>query len=204
MKRKVRVLGLTGGIASGKSTVAGMLAEMGATVVSADELSREVVAPGMPALAEVVRVFGAGVLGEDGNLDREELGQRVFADNAARQRLEAILHPAIRRLSEERLASLRSSAAPLIVYEAPLLFEAGAESRVDEVLAVTIDEGEQLRRLVERDGFSVEEAQARIAAQMPQAEKAERADHVIDNGGSLEVLRGQVETLFRELAVDED
>jgi len=199
MDRTIRVLGLTGGIASGKSTVAQLLADLGAAVVSADELSREVVAPGMPALAEVVEAFGEDVLDNDGGLDREKLGQQVFADAAARRRLEAILHPAIGRLAEDRLGDLRRSSAPLVVYEAPLLFEAGAEGRVDAVLTVCVDARAQLQRLIERDRFSSEEARARVAAQMPQAEKAARSAFVIDNSGTLATLREQVTELFREL-----
>jgi len=199
MNHSIRVLGLTGGIASGKSTVAQMFAALGAAVVSADELSREVVAPGMPALAEVAAAFGREILNDDGGLDREKLGRQVFADAQARRRLESILHPAIRRLSEEKLARLRNSSAPLIVYEAPLLFEAGAEGRVDAVLTVCVDADEQLQRLSERDGFSADEARARVAAQMPQAEKAERSEYVMQNSGSLEALRAQVSALFEEL-----
>jgi len=199
MENGLRVLGLTGGIASGKSTVARMFSELGAVVVNADELAREVVAPGSATLAAVVREFGPGVLRPDGSLDREGLGRRVFADGTVRRRLEALLHPAIRELSESRLAALRRSAAPLIIYEAPLLFEAGAETRVDAVLVVTVSEAEQLRRLVERDRFSEAEARARMAAQMPQAEKVARADWLIDSDCSLEVLQGRVADLYARL-----
>jgi len=199
MSDTIRVLGVTGSIASGKSTVAKMFAELGAAVVSADELAREVVVPGEPALSAVVAAFGAGVLRADGRLDRDELGRRVFADPAARKRLEAILHPAIRARAEQRLAELRRSQVPLVVYEAPLLFEAGAEGRVDAVLTVTVDEEEQLRRVVERDGLSVEEARRRIAAQMPQAEKAARSDFRIDSGCSLQTLRAAVAALYGSL-----
>jgi len=199
MKETIRVLGVTGGIASGKSTVAEMFASLGATVVSADALAREVVAPGEPALHEVVAVFGEEVLREDGSLDREALGERIFADPAARRRLEAILHPAIRQRAERRLAELRASNAPLVVYEAPLLFEAGAEQRVDAVLAVTVDAEEQLRRLTSRDGLGLVEARRRVDAQMPQAEKAARADFRIDSHCSLEELRDRVAELYHAL-----
>jgi len=199
MEKQIRVLGLTGGIASGKSTVARMFSDLGSEVVSADALAREAVAPGTTTLAAVVREFGAGVLCRDGSLDRGALGRRVFADAPARRRLEALLHPAIRALSEARLAALRRTEGPLVIYEAPLLFEAGAEARVDAVLVVTVDAEEQLRRLMERDGFSEAEARARMAAQMPQAEKVARADFLIDSGCTLEELRGRVSALYARL-----
>ena len=203
LRNKIRVLGVTGGIASGKSTVAQILSELGASVVSADELAREVVAPGSPVLAEVVSVFGKGVLRSDGSLDREFLGRRVFADEAARRWLEGILHPAIRDLSVQRLAELRGADVPLVVYEAPLLFEAGAQERVDAVLAVIVDDDLQLRRVMQRDDISRNEARARVVAQMPQHEKAARADFVIENNESLESLRDSVARLYHRLVEGE-
>jgi len=199
MAGRIRLLGLTGSIASGKSTVAEMFRQLGAAVVDADALAREVVEPGSPALGEVVALFGEDILNQQGQLDREQVGKRVFADAEARKRLEEILHPAIRELSIQRLAELRASGVPLIVYEAPLLFEAGAEKRVDAVAVVTVPEQEQLRRLVERNGFTRQEARARVDSQMSQEEKVSRADYVIDNGGSRESLQSQTEYLYREL-----
>ncbi len=194
------ILGVTGGIAAGKSTVTSALAALGAVVVSADELAREVVLPGSPTLERLVERFGREILLPEEGLDRRALAALVFADPRAREDLNRIIHPAIAELSRQRLRQLAAEGHPLIVYEAPLLFEAGAEDRVDAVLAVTIREDLQLRRLVVRDGLSPEEARARIAAQMPQAEKAARADYVIDNSGPPEQTLLQVRTLFERLA----
>ncbi len=193
------VLGITGGIATGKSSVAAMFGELGAAVVSADDLARRAVAPGSPALAALVERFGGDILAGDGTLDRAALAAIVFRDAAARADLNRITHPAIAALAEATLGELRASGQRLIVYEAPLLFEAGAASRVDRILVVTADADSQRRRLVARDGIGADEAQARIAAQMPLAEKVRRADHVIDNSGPPERTRAEVEALYREL-----
>ncbi len=193
------VLGITGGIATGKSSVAAMFGELGAAVVSADDLARRAVAPGSPALAALVERFGGDILAGDGTLDRAALAAIVFRDAAARADLNRITHPAIAALAEATLGELRASGQRLIVYEAPLLFEAGAASRVDRILVVTADADSQRRRLVARDGIGADEAQARIAAQMPLAEKVRRADHVIDNSGPPERTRTAVEALYREL-----
>ncbi|RME35710.1 MAG: dephospho-CoA kinase [Deltaproteobacteria bacterium] len=192
------VLGVTGNIASGKSRVAARLGELGAAVVSADQLAREAVAPGTSCLAEIVRCFGPGILGPDGRLDRQKLGALVFGDTEARRRLEEITHPAIAQLAEERLAGLRASHA-LVVYEAPLLFEAGAEGRVDRILLVTADERVRLKRLMARDGLDRRAALQRIRAQMPQEAKVARADYVIDNSGDWDSCRRQVDSLWRQL-----
>ncbi len=193
------VLGLTGGIASGKSTVAGCFAELGAAVVSADMLAREVVNPGSPVLEELVNVFGQRILTEQGSLDRVALAKQVFADPAARLRLEKITHPAIAHLSECRLAELRRAPLSLIVYEAPLLFEAGAERRVDQVLVVLVEPQVQLERLRLRDGLSEEEAGRRIAAQWSQSDKVKRADFVIDNSGSPQQTRDMITALYKHI-----
>lgn len=192
------VLGITGGIAAGKSMAAAHFGTLGATVVSADNLAREAVAPGTPALQALVAQFGDAIL-HDGSLDREALAAIVFADPASRETLNRITHPAIARLAEERLAALRVSGTPLVVYEAPLLFEAGAETRVDKVLVVTVTPEVQLARLMARSGLPRTAAVARIAAQMPQAEKAARADFVIDNSGTPEQLQQAVDRLYRQL-----
>lgn len=193
------VLGITGNIASGKSTVAKWFAEFGAKVVSADQLAREVVAPGSEVLRDIVRRFGADILTGSGELDREQLGRIIFADSGARHDLNRIVHPALARLAETRLHELRQAGHPLIVYEAPLLFEAGARQRVDRVLVVTVTEEEQIRRLRQRDGIDALEARRRMAAQMPQAEKASQADFLIDNSGSLDACREQVRQLAGKL-----
>lgn len=193
------VLGITGGIASGKSTVAAMFAACGAVVVSADQLARDVVAPGSPTLALLVDAYGPGILAPGGVLDREALARLVFADPPARARLNAMTHPAIARLAEARLAELRRDKVPLVVYEAALLFEAGAEKRVDRVLTVVVDPAVQRQRLAGRDQLGAAEIQARLAAQWPQAEKVARADFVIDNSGTPEETRRQVVALCHYL-----
>ncbi|MCM2265670.1 MAG: dephospho-CoA kinase [Desulfuromonadales bacterium] len=189
------VLGLTGGIASGKSSVAAMFAEFGAEVVSADQLAREAVAPGSATLQALAAAFGPAILDPAGELDREALARMVFADPAARERLNAVTHPAIARLAEARLRDLRARKVPLVVYEAPLLFEAGAERRVDRVLVVTIDPTPQRARLQDRDQLDATAIEARISAQWPQADKVARADFVIDNSGTLDETRRQVAAL---------
>ncbi len=189
------ILGVTGNIASGKSSVCRELARRGAVVVDADQLAREVVKPGSTVLEQLVTAFGEDILKADGSLDRQRLGTLVFFDPVARQRLNAIIHPAIAALSVTRLQELRA-AAPLIVYEAPLLFEVGAETRVDKVLVVTIDPEVQLARLMERDGLDQQSAQQRIDAQMLQEQKIARADYVIDNSASKEETMAQVERLW--------
>lgn len=193
------ILGLTGGIASGKSSVADMFVECGALLVSADLLAREVVNPGSPTLAKLVDVFGEEILTPGGSLNREVLAQQVFADPIARRRLESITHPAIAHLAACRLAALTSSPHDLIVYEAPLLFEAGAEKRVDLILVVVVDQDTQLSRLLLRDNLSATEARQRVAAQWPQADKVEKADFVIDNSGSLQQTRAAVAALYHYL-----
>ena len=195
------VLGITGGIAAGKSTVSRLLAQRGAVVVSADQLARELVAPGRAALQRLVDCFGSAILQPDGQLDRAGLGAQVFADTDRRRQLEAILHPAIASLSRRRLRQARRQ-APLVVYEAPLLYEVGAEKRVDRVLTVTVDPAVQLQRLQRRDGSTVEEARRKVAAQMPQAEKARRADYVIDNSTDLAALQRQVAALWQRLQAE--
>jgi len=199
--RRSLVLGVTGGIASGKSMVTEVFRSLGACVVSADELSREAVAPGSETLERLVAQFGREILFPDGCLDRKALAERVFGDRAAREALNRITHPAIAALAERRLAELVRQGERLVVYEAPLLFEAGAEKRVDAVLVVSIEESLQLARLMRRDGLDEAQARARIAAQMPQAEKVARADFVIDNSGTPEATVRQVKMLCRRLGL---
>jgi dephospho-CoA kinase len=194
-----RILGITGGIAAGKSSVAAIFAELGAVVVNADQLARAAVAPGSPVLAELVRLFSPAILGSTGELDRAALARLVFADPAARARLNAVTHPAIAELAVERLQQLRASGVALVVYEAALLFEAGAAGRVDWVLTVAIDPALQRARLAERDGLAEPAVQARIDSQWPLAEKVAHADFVIDNSGPLAETRRQVMALHHYL-----
>jgi dephospho-CoA kinase len=200
----MRVIGLTGGIASGKSTVARLLAARGVPVIDADQLSRDVVLPGMPALAAIARLCGPGVLSPDGTLDRQALGALVFADPGLRRRLESILHPAIKSLAEERLGQLRSQGVPVVIYMAPLLVEAGATDRVDEIWVVYVDRETQIARTMVRDGLTREAAEQRLAAQMSMEEKAAHGRIVIDNRDSLEELEKVVLDLCRrELGLGE-
>lgn len=196
----MRVIGLTGGIASGKSTAAKILAELGAEVIDADQLARDVVRPGEPAYRAIVAAFGTGVLNEDGTINRAALGAIVFADPAARRRLEAITHPAIARLAENSLAELRRRGTRLAVYMAPLLIEAGITGRVDEVWVVYVDSDTQVRRLVQREGLSEADALQRISSQMSMEEKRKLARVVIDNRGTkADLVRTIRETWEREI-----
>ncbi len=192
-------IGLTGGIACGKSTVSRLLASRGAIVIDADILAREVVEPGAPALAEVVRVFGPDMLNEDGTLNRKQLGKVVFANEAKRKRLEELLHPAIIQLMQERMAEAeRLQPDKLVVADVPLLYEAQMEDMFQEVLVVAASREVQLERLMQRDGLSGEEAELRIDAQMPLEWKKEWADVVIDNSGAPEETERQVEQYLRK------
>ncbi len=196
------ILGVTGGIACGKSTAVTMLAQAGAVVVSADELARRLVQPGSPVLRQLVERFGQRIVAADGSLDRPELGRIIFNDDAARRDLDAIMHPAIAALSRQELERARQraeAAATIVVYEAPLLFEAGAEERVDKVLVISVDEQIQLQRLMARDQCDENTARQRIAAHMAQKEKIRRADYVIDNSGDMVTLRRAVLELYRKL-----
>jgi dephospho-CoA kinase len=195
----MRVIGLTGGIASGKSSVARLIEDYGIPVIDADQLAREAVQPGSEALRAIALEFGAGVLGASGVLDRAALAEIVFADPIARQKLEMILHPAIRQLAEKRLSELRNGGAAVVFYMAPLLIEAGVADRVDEIWVVSVDEVTQLERLMARDGIPLQGAQQRLAAQMPLADKRRYGSVVIENNGTPEELALQVVELCRRL-----
>jgi dephospho-CoA kinase len=182
----IRVVGLTGGIASGKSSVARFLMERGAVVIDADELSRVVVQPGSPALQRIVELFGADVLLADGSLDRRKMRTLVFGNDENRRRLEGIVHPEIKRLAEERISAAADRGERIVFYMAPLLIEAGITDRVDEVWVVTVSPEVQVRRLMERDGISREDALKIIRSQMPLDEKERHGRVVIDNSGTPE------------------
>jgi dephospho-CoA kinase len=183
---------LTGGIASGKSTVAELFAEFGVPVIDTDRIAREVVEPGRPALAAVVEAFGPAVLAADGTLDRRRLRERVFADVGERRRLEAILHPAI-RAEMERQSRAAGGAYQLLVI--PLLAEGGRRDHVDRVLLVDAPESAQLERLVQRDGVTREQAEAALRAQASREQRRAVADDVLDNTGDPAALRAQVAAL---------
>jgi len=192
----VRV-GLTGGIASGKSTVSALLVELGAVLIDGDALAREVVARGTPGLAQVVEEFGPGLLTPEGDLDRAALGRIVFADEAARRRLEAITHPLI----FERYAELEAAAPPgsLVVHDIPLLAESGRADTFDEVLVVDVPPEVQVERMMRDRGWTREEAESRIAAQASREDRLAIATYVIDNTGTLDALRARVEEVYAQL-----
>lgn len=197
----MRVIGLTGGIASGKTTVAEILRRHGAVLLDADQIARDVVEPGMPALGAIARTFGPEVLDASGRLNRPELARRVFGDAEARSRLNAIVHPAVYAEYERELARLRALPTPpeLVVLVIPLLFETGMQSMADATWLVTVPPEVQLERLMRRDDLSLEEAEARIAAQWPLERKAALSDRLIDNTGTpLDVERRVVEALRAE------
>lgn len=194
------VIGLTGGIATGKSTVARMFQELGAHLIDLDELSRKVVEPGRPGLKEIQDRFGSGVVRADGTLDREALGRIVFSDKKARKDLEAIVHPRVWEEKQRILDEIRAiDPDALVIVDVPLLMELGLESMFDCVVLVYAPRAVQKERLMMRDGYSEEEAEARLCAQMDIEEKRYRAAHVVDNGGSLDKTRKQVLELVGKL-----
>jgi len=195
----MRLVGLTGGIASGKSTFAAALRELGAAVVDADELAREVVRPGRPALEAIRASFGEGVLGEGGALDRKRMAALVFSDPEARARLEAIVHPAVRQALAAETSRLASSGEALAFYDVPLLFETGLDRDVDCVVVVYARPELQRARLAARDGISAAEAEARLAAQLSIEEKARRADLVVENEGEVAALRVKAKAVLAAL-----
>jgi dephospho-CoA kinase len=193
----VKRVGLTGGVASGKSAVSAILAELGAVVVDADVLAREVVAPGTDGLRRVAAEFGTDVLTEHGELDRAALGALVFADEAARRRLEAIIHPLVRA----RAAGIEAAApeGAVVVHDIPLLTETGQAGSFDAVVVVDAPVETQVERMVARRGWAREEALARVAAQATREQRRAVATYVIDNTGTLEDLRDRVTEVFKEL-----
>jgi dephospho-CoA kinase len=191
-------VGLTGGIASGKSAVSAVLRELGAVVIDGDQLAREVVAKGTPGLAAVAEAFGDDVLTDSGELDRPAMARIVFADEDARKRLESIVHP----LVFERIQQLEEQAPPdaVVVHDIPLLAESGRAGTFDAVVVVDAPEELQVRRMVDNRGWTEDEARARMGAQASREQRRAIATHVIDNSGSLEGLRRQVVAVYEELA----
>lgn len=193
-------VGLTGGIASGKSTVGAMLAEMGAHLVDSDHLARRAVEPGSPGLARVEEAFGRGVLDSAGSLDRARLRQIVFNDAAQRERLNRIVHPLVADMVNQELARLeRADPTGVAVVDVPLLFEVGWQGRFDCTVLVYVPPAKQVQRLRRRDGMSAQAAQAALGAQMPIEDKRGLADFLVDNSGSVEETRRQVEGLWARL-----
>jgi dephospho-CoA kinase len=197
--RPVIRLGLTGGIGSGKSTVSRLLAELGAVVVDADLVAREVVEPGTPGLAAVVEAFGEGVLQPDGTLDREALGKVVFGDDAARRRLSGILHPLIGARSAELWAQAEAAGAAVLVHDVPLLVESGLEGMYDEVLVVDVAPEVQLDRLVRLRRMNRADAEQRLAVQATREVRLASATKVLHNDGTVEDLQAQVRALWEDV-----
>ncbi len=193
--------GLTGGIASGKTTVAGMFESLGARVINADRIGHELLMPPLPAYREVVEAFGRGVLASSGEIDRSRLGALVFTDRSKLERLNAILHPRIIEQTEKLAASfVADNPKQLILVDAALLFEAGIGGRFSKVIVTWCRPEQQLERLMAKTGLPREAAELRMAAQMPVEEKRRRADFVIDCSGSLEETRAQVAVLYPQIA----
>ncbi len=193
----MRRIGLTGGIGSGKSTVSAMLADLGAHVIDADAIAREVVAPGTEGLAALVEAFGPDILALDGSLNRAALADRAFADESARQRLNAITHPRIAARTAELMRKIPDDA--VLVHDVPLLVEVGLQDAYDMVLVVDAPDDVRVRRLLER-GLDEQDARARIAAQATREQRLAVADVVLDNSGSLSDLREQVERAWTTIA----
>ncbi len=193
------IVGLTGNIAAGKSAVAARLASLGAPIVDADVLAREAVAPGSAALAAIAARFGQQMLASDGTLDRAALRQLVFRDDAAREALNAIVHPEVARLRDEAIARLRAAGAAIVICDIPLLFETGLDAQMDRI--VLVDSSTEIRRerLMRDRGLSAAEADAMIAAQMPVERKRPLAHYVIENDGTRDELDAQVDALWAAL-----
>jgi dephospho-CoA kinase len=195
----MRVVGLTGGIGTGKSTASSILRDLGATVIDADEGTRAVQGRGSEGLGRIAEEFGAGILTPEGDLDRTRLGDLAFRDPEARRRLNAIVHPLVGRWMAARQREAAERGDPVVVLDIPLLFEARGAGAFDTVLLVYAPEQLQLERLVRLRGMEEEQARARIAAQMPIEEKRRLATHVVENTGTLEELRSQVELAWSEI-----
>ena len=192
------IIGLTGGIASGKSTVSNYLAELGAIIIDADKIAHEIMEKGKTAYWQVIEAFGREILAENGEIDRSRLGKIVFNNLEKKKILEEITHPQVIREMREKIEEYRAE-NKVIVLDIPLLFEAGLEFMVDEIWVVYVDRGTQLQRLIARDGLSYEEANKRIQAQMSLEKKRVLADFVINNKGNIEDLKRQVLLKWREI-----
>jgi dephospho-CoA kinase len=194
------LVGLTGGVATGKSTVARMFRQCGAVVIDADELAREVVQPGKPAWREIVRMFGKGILHPDRTIDRHALGAIVFHDKKNLRRLERIIHPRVAR-EQQRLTKQATTKDPkaVVIYDVPLLFEAGIDKRVDKVIVVTADQHAQLVRLRKRNGLSQSEALRRIRSQLPLAKKRRMANYILSGTKNRKQLAKEVSKLLDDL-----
>lgn len=195
----MKKIGLTGGIGSGKSTVAKLLEHQGFPVVDADKIAREIMEPGSPVLDEVAAAFGDDLINEDGSLDRGELARRAFVDKPSTEKLNSITHPAIRAESERRFAAAEAAGEPAVIYDMPLLVELGMHRAMDLTVVVDVDAEERVRRLTMSRGLDEADARARIAQQIDDATRKAAADIIIDNNGDEENLKPQVEKLVQQI-----
>ena len=197
----MKVIGLTGNIASGKSSVAAILEELGAKVIDADEVARLVVEPGKPAWRDIIDRFGKNILKPDGAINRKKLGEIIFNDGEKRKTLNEITHPRIIGMIRELVEKYGKQNTPVVIIEAALIVEKGGlGGLVEGLIIVTSDEESRIKRLMERNGFSREEAESRLSAQMPEQEKVKHADYVIDNSGPIEGTREQVIDLWKVIS----
>ncbi len=196
-----KIIGVTGGIASGKSSVSRWLISKGYPVIDADIAARKVVEPGMPALEEVIKVFGKSICLSDGTLDRKKLGSIVFSDSEKRQMLNEIVHPAVRKWMIEETKKALHQGADLVFLDIPLLYESNLTYMVESVILVYVKPEVQLKRVMERDHFSEEEALARIKAQIPIDDKKELADYIVDNNGPFCETEEQLNELIKQLGI---
>ena len=196
----MRIIGLTGGIGSGKSSVSQMLQKLGARIVDADKIARQVVEPGRPALVEIVRAFGDRVIRPDGSLDRELLGELIFRDEEHRRRLDSIVHPRVAEEQSRVIARIaREDPNALVVIDAALLIEVGGHRDVEKLIVVYVPQKVQLERLMTRNGISEADAILRILSQMPLEDKARMADFVVDNSGAPDETERQMADIYQEL-----
>lgn len=194
------IVGLTGGIATGKSLVSNELKRLGAHIIDADIVAREIVEPGKPAYGEIVREFGSSILKEDGTLDRKGLGRIVFSDREALNKLNSITHPRIKeRIAQEALEIEKRYEDPVIVVDIALLIELGMHTGMSSVIVVYSPEDEQIRRMLQRDGLTEQDARNRLKAQMPIKEKLKYADHIIENTGTVESALARTREVWEEL-----
>ena len=193
------VIGLTGGIASGKSTISSMLQEKGIRVVDADHIARVVVEVGEPAYNQIVEEFGIEILKEDKTINREKLGTIIFSDENKRQTLNSIVHPAVRKEMLKQVEEEKNKQSNAVVLDIPLLFESKLTHIVDKTLLVYVDQETQMKRLMKRNGYNEEEAKMRIDSQLPLYEKRELSDYIIDNNGSIESTKKQLNDLLEKI-----
>jgi len=201
------IVGLTGGIVGGKSTVASMFRDLGAKIIDADILGHSVILPYKPAWKKIIKLFGEDILGNDLTIDREKLGKIVFADQALLKKLNKITHPEIIKLIKKEINLARNKThnqEKILVIDAALIYEAKIDKIMDKIIVVYIDEDEQIKRLIKRNNLSKDEALQRVKSQIPMKEKIKMADYVIDNNDTLDKTKKQVETIWQELISLED